>query len=335
MYALAREPQLNYKKAFIAQRIIGFLIDYLLIISLMIPLFILLAGNGISNNNNEYLEIPSSFEDTVNLLVYLSDSDMKYPFDGDLTIEERSRIKQALLKRYRGINPALHRMSDPAVLAQIRSIIDPRFETYDPEKAGYILYLLHTPLSVIDVIENPAQIGRFIGSTVINPELIFYLFIALAIYSFFFERKWNRTLGKFLTNTKIIQATSNSRVEWLTIFKRSLSRLIPLDPFSYCFSLRPSGWHDKISKTVVVTDRNCLYHPILSLNKGLLRLLTVFFAMVSIIAGIADIGEINNLWSGIGVLVGIPLGCFILCWLITSIVIAIINWVVIGFKQQS
>lgn len=74
------------------------------------------------------------------------------------------------------------------------------------------------------------------------------MIIFLAYYSFL-EYYFHKTLGKLLTGTKVVHIYEG-KLSFLTILKRSLSRLIPIDFLFYLLSKR--GLHDKLSKTSVI-----------------------------------------------------------------------------------
>ncbi|NUY81551.1 RDD family protein [Flavobacterium sp. MAH-1] len=74
------------------------------------------------------------------------------------------------------------------------------------------------------------------------------LFWSLTYYTMF-ELLTGRTLGKFVTGTIVVSKTAQKPTA-LQILGRSLSRLIPLDAFSFLFM--SAGWHDRIPKTRVV-----------------------------------------------------------------------------------
>jgi uncharacterized RDD family membrane protein YckC len=71
------------------------------------------------------------------------------------------------------------------------------------------------------------------------------------IYYFLFESlTGGRTLGKYITNTKVL--TWYGTKPSVGIFaKRTLCRMIPFNPFSFLAEV-PLGWHDSLSDTVVV-----------------------------------------------------------------------------------
>jgi len=77
------------------------------------------------------------------------------------------------------------------------------------------------------------------------------LIVAL-IYYCCFEVIFGRTVGKFLTGTKVV-AEDGMQASAGQIFGRTLCRFIPFEAFSFFGGAgRPVGWHDSISKTRVV-----------------------------------------------------------------------------------
>lgn len=61
-----------------------------------------------------------------------------------------------------------------------------------------------------------------------------------------------RTLGKLVTRTQAVKAEDLSPISWKDAAIRSLSRLVPIEPFS---ALGNAPWHDKWSKTTVIKKR--------------------------------------------------------------------------------
>lgn len=105
-----------------------------------------------------------------------------------------------------------------------------------------IIYL--SAAYVIDayLIQFNSRLNNYIYSSAL--ALITYMG-----YYCLFEFYFNKTLGKLVTQTKVISELSTS-LTFLTLVKRNASRLIPIDPFFYLFSRR--GLHDRLSKTLVV-----------------------------------------------------------------------------------
>jgi len=76
--------------------------------------------------------------------------------------------------------------------------------------------------------------------------------IVILAYYVSFEVIWGKSLGKMVTKTRVLMQ-DGSKPTLKAIIIRSLSRFIPFDAFSF-FGNKPVGWHDSISKTVVVED---------------------------------------------------------------------------------
>jgi ABC-type lipoprotein export system ATPase subunit len=74
--------------------------------------------------------------------------------------------------------------------------------------------------------------------------------IIYLLYYWLMEGFTGRTLAKFITGSKVMMESDFSKPRFLTCLFRSLSRLIPLEPFSF-LSKRPIGLHDIISSTIV------------------------------------------------------------------------------------
>ncbi len=71
-------------------------------------------------------------------------------------------------------------------------------------------------------------------------------------YYIFFETKYQKTIGKFITNTKVIN-TNGTKPEITDITARTFYRLIPFDTISYLFTRR--GFHDYLSQTKVIKEK--------------------------------------------------------------------------------
>jgi uncharacterized RDD family membrane protein YckC len=71
-------------------------------------------------------------------------------------------------------------------------------------------------------------------------------------YYILMESLFQRTVAKFLTGTIVVDS-SGLRPTFKQILGRSLARCIPFEPFSFFGKQPPIGWHDSLSKTLVVT----------------------------------------------------------------------------------
>lgn len=78
---------------------------------------------------------------------------------------------------------------------------------------------------------------------------ILYVIGFYLLYYIFLESIFGRTIGKFITGTKVI-GFDEKKPTFGRIVIRSLCRIIPLDAVSFLFS--EDGWHDSISKTYVI-----------------------------------------------------------------------------------
>jgi uncharacterized RDD family membrane protein YckC len=68
-------------------------------------------------------------------------------------------------------------------------------------------------------------------------------------YFLILEGFWGRTLGKLITKTKVVMP-DGSKPDFIHILGRTFARIIPFEPLSFLFN--PSGWHDSLSRTMVV-----------------------------------------------------------------------------------
>lgn len=73
-------------------------------------------------------------------------------------------------------------------------------------------------------------------------------FTVLIGYYLVFEGVWQRTPGKFILGTMVVNATGE-KPSFGQILGRTLCRFIPFEPFSF---LGREGWHDSIPKTKVI-----------------------------------------------------------------------------------
>jgi uncharacterized RDD family membrane protein YckC len=83
-----------------------------------------------------------------------------------------------------------------------------------------------------------------------SPWLGIYSLALYVLYYCLFEFYFGKTPGKFLTGTIVVTEDGN-RASFKTLLIRSIVRLIPLDALSFLFSL---GWHDQISRTIVINN---------------------------------------------------------------------------------
>lgn len=77
------------------------------------------------------------------------------------------------------------------------------------------------------------------------------LIMAFFLYYVYMETKYQKTIGKFITNTKVVNI-DGSKPESSEIVRRTFCRLIPFDRLSFLFS--SNGFHDRLSETKIIKD---------------------------------------------------------------------------------
>jgi uncharacterized RDD family membrane protein YckC len=130
-----------------------------------------------------------------------------------------------------------------------------RLARRDQRAAGLIIDLLVSYPLMLVLIALPQLLGimamlelniRLEGISQLVGWLIF-----LFAYYLVCEGIWQRTIGKLITGTHVVDTTGN-RPSPVKIVMRTLIRYIPLEFVSYLDSQRPAGWHDRWSDTRVV-----------------------------------------------------------------------------------
>jgi len=98
------------------------------------------------------------------------------------------------------------------------------------------------------------------------PDIV-YLYSALTVIVYYtlMEGLTGRTIGKYITGTKVIMDMDSSKPTLINSLVRSLCRFIPFDIFSF-FRPNPRGWHDSGSLTKVVETK----YPYLKKSEGYL-----------------------------------------------------------------
>ena len=85
---------------------------------------------------------------------------------------------------------------------------------------------------------------------------VFLQIISLFLYCFLFELFFKRTIGKIVLKFKIVGVEESLNIRrFIQVLKRTVSRFIPLEPFSIFLDENWEMWHDKFSKTRVVDIR--------------------------------------------------------------------------------
>ncbi len=99
---------------------------------------------------------------------------------------------------------------------------------------------------------NLTSFNISLNLTLVLFSRIVLLFLYPTLYAFC-EYKWQKTPGKFLTKTLVIDEYGN-KPNLRAIVLRSLIRLVPFEPFSCLSDTYSKGWHDRWSKTWVVDE---------------------------------------------------------------------------------
>jgi uncharacterized RDD family membrane protein YckC len=114
----------------------------------------------------------------------------------------------------------------------------------------YVLVL--ATLSTINIIAEMSgndDLRNWVDNLSCEIQLLIGILILLFYYSLT-EIYFSRSLAKYFTKTIVVRA-DGSKPNLKSIIIRTLSRLIPFDPFSYLTS-NPQGLHDQLSVTNVV-----------------------------------------------------------------------------------
>lgn len=80
--------------------------------------------------------------------------------------------------------------------------------------------------------------------------------VAFFSYHLIFEALFQKTIGKMLTGTKVVNM-QGEKPSFLALLGRTLARYIPFEPISFLFygAYPTKGWHDRLSRTLVVPKK--------------------------------------------------------------------------------
>jgi uncharacterized RDD family membrane protein YckC len=108
--------------------------------------------------------------------------------------------------------------------------------------------LIAITISMTLAVISPSSLTVFDETGVLFEYLLGFLLGV--IYYTILEAATGRTIGKFITKTKVVDLEGN-KPNTLTILTRSMCRFIPFEAFSF-LGQEGSGWHDKLSNTKVI-----------------------------------------------------------------------------------
>lgn len=156
-----------------------------------------------------------------------------------------------------------NRNIDTTKIEQVKVDLTAKIEEqkeFDSKKVSSLTRLIHFIVDTIAFIIL-TMIFTFVLGFFIYPTdqsimtLMEYFILAAGFfgYYFFMETKYQKTIGKFITKTKVVNI-NGTRPELGDIVKRTFCRLIPFDRISFLFA--PNGFHDRLSDTTIIKDEN-------------------------------------------------------------------------------
>ncbi|PIQ92263.1 MAG: hypothetical protein COV70_01020 [Parcubacteria group bacterium CG11_big_fil_rev_8_21_14_0_20_39_22] len=119
--------------------------------------------------------------------------------------------------------------------------------------ASLLQRFLHNIVDIIAMYVFAFVVG-FASSFLFGETTVFVLSItAFFSYHLIFEALFQKTIGKMLTGTKVVNM-QGERPSFLALLGRTLARHIPFEPLSFLFygAYPTQGWHDRLSRTLVV-----------------------------------------------------------------------------------
>jgi uncharacterized RDD family membrane protein YckC len=114
---------------------------------------------------------------------------------------------------------------------------------------AFLVFLL------IGLLEQAGLISGFVDWTEKMSGLMDIILTTslITVYYVIMESTCGRTIGKLVTGTKVIDL-KGGHPDFLTIIGRTLSRIVPFEPFSFLGG-NNRGWHDTWSDTRVIDLR--------------------------------------------------------------------------------
>lgn len=98
------------------------------------------------------------------------------------------------------------------------------------------------------VILNSSVAEKFSNQQKIISLDYFVVIIAFSYY-LFFEGLSYRTIGKYITKTRVVRPDGGTP-SFMQIIARTLLRIVPFDFITYL--VVENGWHDRFSNTIVI-----------------------------------------------------------------------------------
>ena len=156
-----------------------------------------------------------------------------------------------------------NRNIDTTIIEQVKADLKSKIEEqkeFDSKKVSSLTRFIHFIVDTIAFVIL-TMIFAFVLGLFINPTdqslitLMGYLMLAAGFFGYyvFMETKFQKTIGKFITKTKVVNK-NGTRPEVGDIVRRTFCRLIPFDRVSFLFT--PNGFHDRLSDTTIIKDEN-------------------------------------------------------------------------------
>jgi uncharacterized RDD family membrane protein YckC len=128
-------------------------------------------------------------------------------------------------------------------------------EEFEAKKVNWVPRFLNFIIDTIVWFIIVAILTNFVNPK--DPiQMVFgYLifFASYVGYYAFMETKYQKTIGKFITKTKVVNK-NGTKPQGGDILRRTFCRLIPFDRISFLFT--PNGFHDRLSDTILIKDEN-------------------------------------------------------------------------------
>lgn len=125
------------------------------------------------------------------------------------------------------------------------------YESPDASKQKRLINLIIDSI-FISILSNITSAYVVLDYSNLLLSITLSMLVPICVYFFYYficELIFGQTLGKLITQTKVLGRDGRS-VGTITVMLRTLIRMIPLEPFTFLVS--SAGLHDKWSKTIVV-----------------------------------------------------------------------------------
>jgi uncharacterized RDD family membrane protein YckC len=155
-----------------------------------------------------------------------------------------------------------NRFIDPAKFEAIKNDIEFQLIQRKEKEStivGPLIRLIHFVIDMVVVLVLISIVaflaGDFFGDiedeNIVRIIFHFSMIITFFGYYTFMEFKYQRTVGKFFTKTRVISINGEKPTIGIIII-RTLCRIIPFDRLSFIFTT--NGFHDRLSNTTVIKD---------------------------------------------------------------------------------